>query len=292
MKNLYLLQTEKPSRLFIDNGILELDTECIISEDWWIKNQNIYITSSEEIKEGDWLIVNDEDVMQMKSSYDNDMSGEDIWVGDSLNGYATYKDNCKKIILTTDQNLINDGVQAIDDEFLEWFVKNPSCESVEVQNQYRVKSGTIQEHKDGLAGYEYYEYKIIIPKEEPKQEPLEEAAKDYIENTMKFSFNSLETKTQANRMLKCIEFGAKWQQERMYSEEEMDEFAEFSIRCSETYEKFIELGSEYQAERMYSEEDMRKAFIAGGNSCIEEDDAYGSAYKKYMEEWFKQFKKK
>jgi hypothetical protein len=48
-----------------------------------------------EIKEGYLLILNDEDVMQMKSSYDNDMTGEDIWVGDSLNGYATYKDNCK-----------------------------------------------------------------------------------------------------------------------------------------------------------------------------------------------------
>jgi hypothetical protein len=54
---------------------------------------------------------------------------------------------------------------------------------------------------------------------------------------------------------------------------------------------FIE-GAKWQAERMYSEEDMKKAFIAGGNSCIEKDDAYGSTYKKYMEEWFEQFKKK
>ena len=38
----------------------------------------------------------------------------------------------KKIILTTDQDLIKDGVQAIEDEFLQWFVKNPSCEWVEV----------------------------------------------------------------------------------------------------------------------------------------------------------------
>ena len=101
-------------------------------------NGNIYITSDEEIKDGDWLIVNDEDVMQMKSSYDNDMSGEDIWVGDSLNGYATYKDNCKKIILTTDQDLIKDGVQSIDDTFLEWFIKNPSCEKIEVE-QFKKK---------------------------------------------------------------------------------------------------------------------------------------------------------
>ena len=60
-----------------------------------------------------------------------------------------------------------------------------------------------------------------IPKEEPKQETFEEAGKFFVENTMKHSFNSMDTKTQANRMLKCVEFGAKWQQERSYSEEEV-----------------------------------------------------------------------
>jgi hypothetical protein len=43
---------------------------------------------------------------------------------------------------------------------------------------------------------------------------------------------------------------------------------------------------------MYSEEDMRKAFIAGGNSQIEEDDDYGTEYDAYMEDWFENFKKK
>jgi hypothetical protein len=50
--------------------------------------------------------------------------------------------------------------------------------------------------------------------------------------------------------------------------------------------------AKWQAERMYSEEDMRKAFIAGGNSQIEEDDVYGTEYNAYMEKWFEQFKKK
>ncbi len=45
-------------------------------------------------------------------------------------------------------------------------------------------------------------------------------------------------------------------------------------------------------ERSYSEEDMREAFIAGGNSQIEEDDAYGNDYLEYMEDWFEQYKKK
>jgi len=139
MKNIHILPTDKPSYLYEN-----IKGKLGFNKGWDIipfgrLNQNIYITSDEEIKDGDWLIVNDEDVMQMKSSYDNDMSGEDIWVGDSLNGYATYKDNCKKIILTTDQDLIKDGVQSIDDTFLEWFIKNPSCEKIEVVEQFKKK---------------------------------------------------------------------------------------------------------------------------------------------------------
>ena len=70
-----------------------------------------------------------------------------------------------------------------------------------------------------------------------KKETLEEAAKNYIENIMRFSFNSLETKTQANRMLKCVEFGSKWQQERMYSEDDMIMFADFFHNYKELLKK-------------------------------------------------------
>jgi hypothetical protein len=51
----------------------------------------------------------------------------------SIRYFYTKKES--KIILTTDQNLIKERVQAINDEFLEWFVKNPSCEEVEVLHQ-------------------------------------------------------------------------------------------------------------------------------------------------------------
>jgi hypothetical protein len=87
---------------------------------------------------------------------------------------------------------------------------------------------------------------------------FEEAAKDYIENTMKFSFNSLETKTQANRMLKCVEFGAKWQKERMYSEE-----------------------------------DLKEAFKGGGRmSWTDINQETQEPYYYDFNEWFEQFKKK
>jgi hypothetical protein len=77
----------------------------------------------------------------------------------------------KKIILTTDnKDLIKDGVQAIDDTFLEWFVKNPSCERVEIRD-YKLHFGSTI-------------YKIIIPQEEPKQSNnFYEELKHYFETT-------------------------------------------------------------------------------------------------------------
>ncbi len=91
-----------------------------------------------------------------------------------------HKDYYKKIILTTDQDLIKDGVQVIDDEFLEWFVKNPSCENVKAELIEEIPSG----FTFGMFGNDEppteLVYKIIIPKEESKQEALEEAAEKYI----------------------------------------------------------------------------------------------------------------
>jgi hypothetical protein len=158
--------------------------------------QNIYITSDEKPKHLDYYIT------KIKDS-----NGERYSVGQRLDTNDSDYSNCKKIILTTDQDLIKDGVQAIDDEFLEWFVKNPSCEFVEVD------LWTIEKRKGEYFNPPLKEYEIIIPQEEPKQETLEEAAEnmwlDPIKNlTSKMSFKA----------------GAKWQQEQdkiMYSKEDM-----------------------------------------------------------------------
>ena len=192
MKNLHILPTDKPSRLvkFFTNK-LHLCKEILPIQDEE-QYQNIYITSDEEIKQGDWCIYK---------------TGEIIHYLVKLN-----IDNLKKIILTTDPDLIKDGVQAIDDEFLEWFVKNPSCEEVEVELIDTFKK-TNEVYVDAITSGNYYEiikkYKIIIPKEEPKQETLEEAAERY---WAKQPYNE-----------DAFMEGAKWQEERMYSEEDMAE---------------------------------------------------------------------
>lgn len=177
MKNIHLLPTDEPSRLAgfqqitndqgIDKSVfkLKLMKTYISSEDLKVIgciSHNLYITSNEEIK----------DVRPHKGKWQ-------LEKGYILNKFPTYLTDlseCKLVIMTTDQELISDGVQAIDDEFLLWFVKNPSCEKIK----------TIVEYKDGYDNWFEYNkefwdkhepgnkpkfgtrYKIIIPKEGPK----------------------------------------------------------------------------------------------------------------------------
>jgi hypothetical protein len=120
MKNIYLLPTDKPSRLIKNNHSQLLLTIQTLPLDREIGcfPQNIYITSDEEIKEGEKCIT----------------FGSDKCKGqlDTFQSNVMYSRKPHKIILTTDQSL--DGVQEIDKTFLEWFIKNPSCESVEVED--------------------------------------------------------------------------------------------------------------------------------------------------------------
>jgi hypothetical protein len=137
MKNIHILSTDKPSRLSILNsGKLDFGAEIMSSSN--SKPQHIYITSNEEIKVGDWVI----------EFQKNDSIGQVHFINGE---YVIARDIQKKIILTTDFTLSPD-VHKIPDEFLEWFVKNPSCEEVEIERGYR--------------GYNLVNYKIIIPKEE------------------------------------------------------------------------------------------------------------------------------
>jgi len=148
MKNIHVLSTDKLSRLSksIRTGLALCKKEAGMYDNRVasITPQHIYITNDEEIKLNDyWLNVDN-----------NTISNGEMFE------LANDAPSCKKIILTTYQDLIKDGVKAIDDEFLEWFVKNPSCEEVEVKR-------TFIDTVTGKPIRNWSEYKIIIPKEEP-----------------------------------------------------------------------------------------------------------------------------
>ena len=120
-------------------------------------NVNIYITSNEEIKEGDWVIqINFE---KTNTQVIKCQTQSQTIIANSKDGSFTKN----KIILSTDQDLIKDGVQAIDDEFLEWFVKNPSCISVETSFACLEERQCICKSNENCLKIGY---KIIIPKEE------------------------------------------------------------------------------------------------------------------------------
>jgi hypothetical protein len=243
MKNIHILPTDKSSRLYLGNNgnfVFGMMQTSIQSRNDDFTNQNIYITSDEEIKEGDWLL-NLNGIFKVKPNY--------------INCNPTYK----KIILTTDTDLIKDGVQAIDIEFLEWFVKNPSCEVVEVTQLCKIGCEKLILNGINSICCGDKEYKIIIPKEEPKknwycakcesyvssknvtfeethqicntgviiektkQETLEEVAdrltKDFPHYSVRDSMDDTDIK---GWLLESLQKGAEWQQEQildfLYSE--------------------------------------------------------------------------
>jgi hypothetical protein len=245
-KNIHIIPTDKPSRFLLSKrGNLQFlkDKSSTNSNNHFIGTyQNIYITSDGKIKGGDYFWKPDCNMI-FKAEY-------------------TPHKGCKKIILTTDRDLIKDGVQGIDDEFLEWFVKNSSCESAEVEKKdnWYTHTGSGKYWEDEpvrmkrLLNLGDYEYKIIIPQEEPKQETLEEVIKpigDFIiENAtaLKGQDGAYYHYAEVCKLLKL-------QSKRMYSEEDMINFHKWA----------------YQKNR------------------IEESD---KTTKELLKEWFEQFKKK
>ena len=231
MKNIYLTPTKiGEGSLFMDSIdnklILKPDNTNIVFKD--CEYYNVNIISDEKIKRGDWVLSFLED-----ESYGTSFKIEEnhFYCG------FDFEEDLKKIILTTDQELINDGVQAIDDEFLEWFVKNPNCEEVEVVEELNMNG------KNGLDRARFV-YRINIPKEEPtmitdwlnehgnpeisrkveKEAELKEAAISYAEESCNGQFPIEYAREQVVKHTKndFIE-GARWQSERMYSEEDLRE---------------------------------------------------------------------
>ena len=143
MKNIHVLSKSIFDQLGVDH-YGKTPTQIKIAE--FLINKNIYITSNEEIGTGGWVI------------YKNKVFK--IGRGDNELFHLS-----KKIILTTDQDLIKDGVQAIDDEFLEWFGKNQSCENVHVYKEHKqINQDNIV--TKGSTALVFSHYVIYIPKEE------------------------------------------------------------------------------------------------------------------------------
>ena len=196
--------------------------------------KELFITSDEEIKEGDWCIEftpNNEKITELFKC--NEEQVLNISTG------TDYK--YKKIILTTDQDLINDGVQEINDGFLEWFVKNLNCNFVRAikvpyfdESSYSYVLIIPIEEDFELVSIGEETVKLAIPmiqdREEIKQETLEEVvwklAKQKFEEKCNYKPNLANPQDLLvmSSIQEGILIGAKWQKEQnknLYSEEEV-----------------------------------------------------------------------
>ena len=141
MKNIHLLRTNL-SRLYysISMSGYNLKLSAIpYHQSSEIRPQHLYITNLDQIRLNDYIT-----------------DGYSVW---------KWKDDSsllgrKKVILTTDSTLIADNVQAIDNDFLEWFVKNPTCEEVFITDDYE----QVDQDNPVLRGSTnlVHKYKIIL----------------------------------------------------------------------------------------------------------------------------------
>lgn len=116
MKNIFLIPTDKESRLWRDLDSNKLTFSNLSqpnsNECTKCSNEYVYITSEEKLKYGEYGLSKLNEIIKFHSGYD----------------YRYYS----KIVMTNDPKLIEDGVQEIGDNFFEWLVLNPTCEEVEI----------------------------------------------------------------------------------------------------------------------------------------------------------------
>jgi hypothetical protein len=275
MKNIHVLPTDKPSRLYFNTKAKYYAfSYTVTSQGGSVSNRHIYITSDEEIKEGDWVLGDypDNPICKVIAKYGQEFTAQ------SLNGdkYGLAEYDSKKIILTTDQDLIKDGVQAIDDEFLEWFVKNPSCEEVGIEP---LMAGFVDDEPS------YYEnmYDIIIPKEEPK---FENSIKNSI-NIMSIANDMFGKKEEPKQRLeKYSERFDNKENELVEGVFNPENWGKRLVKEDADKDSFEDV-TKYKKERMYSEEEV---FNLCRDFAIFVQQKRPS-YKNQLE-WFEQFKKK
>ena len=285
MKNIHLLPTDKPSRFSLKSSGEYCLTNQLHTNSPNFTNQHIYITSDEEIEEGEYgvcLSLVKEGLKSHLAVFKMDCDQRHSM--ELLGGRK--KAQVLKVILTTDQDLIKDGVQAIDDEFLEWFVQNPSCEEVEtIYGLFNPMGRQVDPMNLGQNHSQcVWKYKIIIPQEEPKQDysrvHLRHCYQGEYEDTCKYGEDDCPAKPLEELKQKTLEEAA----EKWVFETNGHKWSNNDDSAGDNYGSFIE-GAKWQAERMYSEKEVWKLL-----NKLNETLNIGSDLT--LEQWFEQFKKK
>ena len=228
MKNVHLLATPNPSRLYYlgNSSELTLSKYTSLFRAFERSTQHLYITANGKFNRGDYVT---DGIEVMKASPKLvDAQG------------LIDRREWKRIILTTDSALINERVQAIPEEFLKWYIKNQNCEKIETVEKSRCcgrcngvddlcfTDMTCALHQGRGCETCYgkrVEYSINLPKDEimerfiqnAKQETLEEAIDkaSLLEFPIKEWYRSDDyNREEITAARDGFKRGAKWQQEQ------------------------------------------------------------------------------
>ncbi len=141
MKNIFLISSNTPVRYYGNHYV----------------NQNVYIISDSKFIRDEYIT----DGIEVMKATPKLVDAQGL-VG---------RRNWNKIIITTDPELIKDGVHPIGEDFLKWFVENPTCIKVEVVYGLFNPMGRQVDPNDLGQNHSkcVWKYKIITTKEEQKQ---------------------------------------------------------------------------------------------------------------------------
>lgn len=122
MRNIYIVEDEKNKREYFigkkDNKYFYLNHQ--MKTGGVLKACHVYITSNEDILDGDAFIEN----------------GKYVCPGSYNIKPVPHRTN-KKIIMSDDPQLINDGVQELSYEFIKWLAENPNVEIIGIDSELK-----------------------------------------------------------------------------------------------------------------------------------------------------------
>lgn len=176
-KNIFLLSTDKESLLHKSHDMLITSTELTGKNDFYNSiPQFIYITNDEPIKINEPYLGEDGNIYYLCEG------------GVNFNG--------KKIVLTNDTSLIEDGVQAVDNLFLSFYAEN-TPDYVEVKH-------IIKEYVDDqdAYGYDVDYYSLNFPQKDKFTEETERFVKEQSDKYKKWAERN---KTDYDRLLSQFE---------------------------------------------------------------------------------------
>jgi hypothetical protein len=278
MKNIFLLPTDQLTSVLYGKDDKYKLANSTMSMDWFIssagyKPKHIYITSDEELPY-------DDSIFATGAFYHRD-AAKDIHIitKDTFHPNPNF---CSRIILTTDDSLFKYGVQEIDNEFLEWFIKNPTCEFINVEKEelksiynpnykdfttegtgiYLTPKDTALQTNETLIEDNIISYIIIIPQEEPKQE--------------KKPHSFCETPDEKCTMNYCDDNGCQNRKRHLVEPHEQEILPEFTL-SKNIFDKISDLP---KGETSYSEDEVLE--LLKKSHFVEQN----------IEEWFNQNKKK